>query len=264
MVGGCPVGDSIASTARSRCVNLAVMPETAGTLGLTAIEARVVGALLEKELTTPDAYPLTLKALIAACNQSSNRSPVVGYGKNEVENTVLALKAKGLARVVHPGSGERATRYRQVLDEAFGLSPADRALVCTLLLRGAQTAPELKARTERLHVFASAGEVEAGLQVLARRDPPLVARIDRRPGQKEDRWIQLLEVGAEERSAAVTPATAVATAPKAGRMEELEARITALEGRLASLVEALDGLVDVRRPTGGVSPETDEIGGPGD
>ncbi|HEV2809014.1 MAG TPA: YceH family protein [Acidimicrobiales bacterium] len=237
------------------------MPEAAGTLGLTAIEARVVGALLEKELTTPDAYPLTLKALIAACNQSSNRSPVVGYGNHEVENTVLALKAKGLARVVHPGSGERAMRYRQVVDEAYRLAPADRALVCTLLLRGAQTAPELKARTERLHAFASAGEVEAGLQALARRDPPLVARIDRRPGQKEDRWIQLLEVGAEERAAAVTPAAVGTTAPKAGRMDELEARVAALETRLASLVEALDGLVDVPRPTG-ASPEEIETGGP--
>ena len=209
------------------------MPEAAGTLGLTAIEARVVGALLEKELTTPDAYPLTLKALIAACNQSSNRSPVVGYGNHEVENTVLALKAKGLARVVHPGSGERSTRYRQVVDEAFGLAPADRALVCTLLLRGAQTAAELKARADRLHAFPSVGEVEAGLQALARRDPPLVARIDRRPGQKEDRWIQLLEVGAEDRAAAVAPAAVGTTAPKAGRMEELEARVAALETRVA-------------------------------
>ncbi|HEV2809221.1 MAG TPA: YceH family protein [Acidimicrobiales bacterium] len=236
------------------------MPEAAGTLGLTAIEARVVGALLEKELTTPDAYPLTLKALIAACNQSSNRAPVVSYGNHEVENTVLALKAKGLARVVHPGSGERATRYRQVVDEAFGLAAADRALMCSLLLRGAQTARELKARSERLHAFASTDEVEAGLQALARRDPPLVARINRRPGQKEDRWIQLLEVGAEERAAAVTPAAVGTTAPTAGRMEELEARVAALETRLASLVEALDGLVAVRRPTEGASPEGEEIG----
>ena len=224
------------------------MPEAAGTLGLTAIEARVVGALLEKELTTPDAYPLTLKALIAACNQSSNRSPVVVYRNYEVENTVLALKAKGLARVVHPGSGERATRYRQVVDEALGLAPADRALVCALLLRGAQTAPELKARTERLHAFPSSGEVEAGLQALARRDPPLVARVDRRPGQKEDRWIQLLEVGAEERTAAVAPAGVGTTVPKGSRMDELEARVAALETCVASLVEALDGQVGLPRP----------------
>lgn len=237
------------------------MAEAAGALGLTAIEARVVGALLEKELTTPDAYPLTLKALIAACNQSSNRSPVVSYGNHEVENTVLALKAKGLARVVHPGSGERATRYRQVVDEAFDLGPADRALVCTLLLRGAQTAAELKARTERLHPFPSAGEVEARLQALAQREPPLVARIERRAGQKEDRWIQLLEVGAEDRAAAVTPAAVATTAPK-GRMEQLEARVAALEDGLASMGEALDGLVDARRAPGGSSPEGEEIGGP--
>ncbi|HEV2809245.1 MAG TPA: DUF480 domain-containing protein [Acidimicrobiales bacterium] len=198
---------------------------------------------------------------MAACNQSSNRSPVVVYETYEVENTVLALKAKGLARVVHPGSGERSTRYRQVVDEAFGLAPADRALVCTLLLRGAQTAPELKARSERLHAFASAGEVEAGLQALARRDPPLAARIARRPGQKEDRWIQLLEVDAEERAATVIPGAPGTTVPKADRMDDLEARVCALETHLASLVEALDGLVDVRRPAGEASPEGEDIGG---
>src|ERR1700716_1969117 len=112
---------------------------------------------MEKQLTTPDAYPLTLKALTVACNQTSSRDPIVRYEPNLVETTSLALKAKGLARVVHPGSGERATKYRQVADDVLHIGPPERALMCVLLLRGAQTVAELKARTERLHAFASLG-----------------------------------------------------------------------------------------------------------
>ena len=116
---------------------------------LDAVEARVLGALVEKEITTPEYYPLTLNALVNACNQKSNRDPVVQYEPSLVETATLALKAKGLARVVHPGSGERATKYRQVADEALGLERADRALLSVLLLRGAQTAAELKSRSEK-------------------------------------------------------------------------------------------------------------------
>jgi uncharacterized protein YceH (UPF0502 family) len=154
-------------------------------LNLTAAEARVLGALLEKELTTPDSYPLTLNALTAACNQTSNRDPVVRYESQLVETTMLVLKGKGLARVVHPGSGERATKYRQVADEALKLEPGDLAVVCLLLLRGPQTVAELKARTERMHRFAS-GEIESVLDALTHRERGLVARVDRLPGQKED------------------------------------------------------------------------------
>lgn len=207
---------------------------------LTAAQARVVGALLEKQLTTPDTYPLTLNALVSACNQSSNRDPVVTFTPQEVETTVLALKAKGLARVVHPGAGERSTRYRQVLDEALSLSPAERAVLCVLLLRGPQTVAELRTRTERLHGFASAGKVDATLAGLAAREPALVSRLERQAGQKEPRWLQLLEAGAEERAAA---ASASSSAPlpgrSAGRVEELEARVAALEERLASLEREL-------------------------
>lgn len=210
-------------------------------LPLTSTEARVLGALLEKQLTTPDAYPLTLNALTMACNQSSNREPVVRYEPYQVETTVLVLKTRGLARVVHPGSGERATKYRQVADERLGLDPPERALVCALLLRGAQTVAELRTRTERLHPFASPGAVEATLDALARRDPPLVARVERRAGQKEERWIQLLEVGAEDRAAAPVGAAVVTARPGAstGRLDELEARIATLEARLDELVRSL-------------------------
>jgi hypothetical protein len=223
------------------------MAEAASALELNSIEARVLGALLEKQLTTPDVYPLTLKALTTACNQSSNRDPVTDFTSREVEATVLALKAKGFARVVHPGSGERATKYRQVADEALGLDPAERAVVCTLLLRGAQTVAELKARTERLHPFPSAGEVDVTLRALAEREPALAVRLERAAGQKEARWLQLLERDPEGRaSAAASPAPRVApTGGAAGRIEELEARLSAVEARLAGLVEALGDLVEL-------------------
>lgn len=207
---------------------------------LTSPQARVLGALLEKELTTPDAYPLSLKALTTACNQTSNRDPVVAYQPREVETTVLALKAKGLARVVHPGSGERATKYRQVLDEVLRLTAADRALLSVLFLRGAQTVPELRARTERLHPFASPGGIEAALDALAERDPPLVARIDRASGQREDRWLQLLEAGAEARAAAPPRSTSITPRERGdGQRADLEERVSALESKLAELLEAL-------------------------
>jgi uncharacterized protein len=206
---------------------------------LTAAQARVVGALLEKQLTTPDAYPMTLNAVTTACNQTSNRDPVVQYTPQEVETTILALKAKGLARVVHPGSGERATKYRQVLDEVLELDVPDRALLAVLLLRGPQTVAELRTRTERLHPFASPSELEAALDALARREPPLVARMERLAGQKEARWVALLEPGAAERATTMAPPPAAAASPRTSRVDELEARVAALEDRLAELERAL-------------------------
>ena len=216
-------------------------------LDLTAPQARVLGCLIEKQLTTPDAYPLTLKALTAACNQTTNRDPVVQYDPQLVETTTLALKGKGLARVVHPGSGERATRYRQVADEALGLDPAERGLLCLLLVRGAQTVVELRTRSERLHPFSSPSEVEAVLERMATGERPLVAKVERQPGQKEHRWIQLLEVDAERR-AAWTPNSSVAASSRGGRVEELEVRVEQLERRLVQLESALDGLIELPEP----------------
>jgi uncharacterized protein YceH (UPF0502 family) len=206
---------------------------------LTAAQARVVGSLLEKQLTTPDAYPMTLNAVTTACNQTSNRDPVVQWSPQEVETTLLALKAKGLARLVHPGSGERATKYRQVLDEVLELDVPDRALLAVLLLRGPQTLAELRTRTERLHPFASPSEVEAALEALARRNPPLVGRVGRVAGQKEGRWTALLEPGAAERAATEPPPSEAPGSSRTGRVDELEARVAALEDRLAQLERAL-------------------------
>ena len=147
-------------------------------------QTRVLGSLLEKQATTPDAYPLTLKALTSACNQTSSRDPVVDFTSQLVETTCQALKGVGLLRIVHPASGERATRYRQVADEALGLDPADKAVLAALLLRGAQTAQELRTRTERMHPFSSPDQVETVLSSLAERDRPLTRLLERQPGQR--------------------------------------------------------------------------------
>jgi uncharacterized protein YceH (UPF0502 family) len=202
--------------------------------------------LLEKQLTTPDSYPLTLNALTNGCNQTSNREPVAQYEPFQVETAALALKLKGLVRVVHPGSGERATKYRQVADEALGLTPPERALLSALLVRRTpQTVSELKTRSERLHPFGSTGEVEATLEALAARTPPLVAAVERRAGQKEGRWLQLLEADADGRAATSVPATVTGSARGGSRVDELEERIAALEARVAELVLALSGLVEL-------------------
>jgi uncharacterized protein YceH (UPF0502 family) len=209
---------------------------------LTAVQARVLGALTEKLLTTPQYYPLTLHALVAACNQTSNRAPVTSYTAHEVQDALDELKAAGLARLVHPSHGERSTKYRQVLDEVLGLDAAERALLCALLLRGAQTTAELRARTERLHEFRSTTEVEDVLERLAARAEPLVARTARQPGQKEARWAQLLgpsDAVVDERFAARDDGTA-----DDGRAD-LAARVGLLEDEVARLRAELDALRDL-------------------
>ncbi len=209
---------------------------------LTAPQARVLGCLIEKRATTPETYPLTLKALVTACNQSSSRFPVVEYDAQLVETTALALKSKGLVRVVHPAHGERATRYRHVVDEALGLDEAELAVIGVLLLRGAQTVAELRTRTERLHAFAGPGEVEAVLGSLAARSTPMVAHLERQVGQKESRWLQMLEADPEGRAAAI-PSSGGAAARSArvdvDRVEQLEGRVAALEALVARLLDEL-------------------------
>lgn len=210
-------------------------------LELTAPQARVLGCLMEKQATTPDAYPMTLKALTTACNQTSSRNPVVAYEPTLVEATIHALKGKGLARIVHPARGERSTKYRHVADEALELDDAARAVVAVLLLRGAQTVNELKSRTDRLHHFATPAEVTSTLEQLRDGARPMVGRVPRGPGQKEERWIQLLEGDVDARAAASTEAS---PAPRSARSSELADRVERLEGQLAALVEALGDLLD--------------------
>jgi uncharacterized protein YceH (UPF0502 family) len=159
---------------------------------LTPVEVRVLGCLVEKELTTPQAYPLTLNSLRLACNQSTNRDPVVDYGDGVVEAALGTLREGGLTRIVYSRTN-RAAKYRHVLDEAWGLDVPQRAVLAVLGLRGPQTLGELKVRTERMHPFADLGEVEAVLERLAAAEPePLAVRLERRPGQKDARYLALL------------------------------------------------------------------------
>jgi uncharacterized protein len=163
---------------------------------LTSQEGRVLGCLVEKQLTTPQLYPLTEKALIAACNQTTNRDPVVVYDVSTVRITSRSLREKGLLRMVHR-TGERSDKHQQMLDSAMALSPGQVTVLAVLLLRGPQTLAELRARSERMYPFDTVAQVQEALDALTDRDDPLVARLERQPGRKESRYGQLL-VDAEQ------------------------------------------------------------------
>jgi uncharacterized protein len=153
------------------------------------VEIRVLGCLIEKQRTTPDAYPLSLNALRLACNQATNRDPVVDYDEATIRGALDSLTRRGWTRLAS-GPGSRAAKFRHLFDEALGLGEAEISLLSVLMLRGPQTAAELKQRSERLHQFADREETERVLSALAERE--LVERLPRRPGQKEERWAQLL------------------------------------------------------------------------
>lgn len=154
-------------------------------------QVRVLGALIEKQVTTPDYYPLTLNALVQACNQITNRDPVVSYDERTVARALESLREKNLAYVFY-GSDSRVPKYKHVATEVLKLSPPELAVTCVLLLRGPQTPGEIRGRTGRLHNFSSLQEVEATLEQLAGRDEPLVVRLPRQPGRKEARYAHLL------------------------------------------------------------------------
>src|SRR5688572_10947251 len=206
---------------------------------LTTEELRVVACLVEKQLTTPDSYPLTENAVVAACNQLSNRNPVVAYDNNIVRVTLTALRQRGLARVVHT-PGARVPKHRHIIDEALGLSKAEVSLLTVMALRGPQTVGELRTRTERMHDF-SLSEVEETLEALAARAEPLVVRLERQPGQKEARYAQLL--GGPVDAAAGTPSTAAAYGRPAGAAEA-----TGAQAAPATSVDAAAGWAEEERP----------------
>ena len=160
------------------------------------VEIRVLGCLIEKQRTTPDAYPLSLNALRLACNQATNRDPVVEYEESTIRPALDSLARRGWARLAS-GRGSRAAKFRHLFDEALGLGEAEISLLAVLMLRGPQTPGELKQRSERLWRFAGLDEIESVLSALAERE--LVTRLPRRPGQKEERYAQVL--GAPPRSA---------------------------------------------------------------
>lgn len=153
---------------------------------------RVLGVMLEKERAVPGSYPMTLKAVVSGCNQTSGRDPITDLTEAEVSRTLDELRALGHTRVIHASHGARVVKYRQVLDERLALEDDARALLTVLMLRGAQTPGELRARSERLHHFETAADVESALDGLARGDVPRVVELERRAGQKERRWMHLL------------------------------------------------------------------------
>jgi uncharacterized protein YceH (UPF0502 family) len=170
-------------------------------MDLTAPETRVLGCLLEKQRTTPDAYPLSLNALRLACNQSTNRDPVVDYDEATIRDALHRLERRRFVRLAS-GAGSRAAKYRHLLAEALPLDRGEQAVIAVLMLRGAQTPGELKQRAERMHAFADLAGVHDTLERLIDRE--LVTRRDRRPGQKEERYAQLLQ-GEEEASTGASP-----------------------------------------------------------
>lgn len=212
---------------------------------LDPIEQRVVGSLLEKERTVPDTYPMTLNGLRTACNQSSGRDPVMALDEREVQVALDALRAAGLTRVLHPSHGARQPKYRQVVDEVLHLDGGERAVITLLLLRGPQTPGELRSRSERLHAFADLGEVEAALLALADREVPLVAELERRPGQKEGRWIHLL--GPVDLASTQGPEPSTAAPTTGAELAALRAELARVQSELAaatSEIHRLSALLD--------------------
>src|SRR5919204_1408570 len=206
---------------------------------LNETEVRVVGSLAEKQVTTPDYYPLTLNALVHACNQISNREPVVNYDERTVAEAVESLRAKNLVYIFY-GAESRVPKYKHMLREVFALSPQELAALCVLMLRGPQTIGEVRGRTGRLHEFADLAEVEATLDHLARREEPLVARLPRRAGQKDARYAHLLAGAppAEAGDEGAAPAHARETAGE--RVARLEAEVASLRGEVAELRRQLE------------------------
>jgi uncharacterized protein YceH (UPF0502 family) len=185
---------------------------------LSANACRALGGLLEKQRTVPATYPLTAAALLAACNQTTGRDPVLVLDEGALDAAIDELRTAGAVRVVHPSHGARTVKYRQVADELLGLDGPGHAVMALLLLRGPQTSGELRARSDRLHEFASADELDGTLARLAEHEPPLVARLDRQPGQKEPRWTHLLAAAPTPTAAPapVLPAELIELAPFVG------------------------------------------------
>jgi uncharacterized protein YceH (UPF0502 family) len=244
----------------------------AGTARLSAAEIRVLGCLLEKQRTTPDAYPLSLNALRLACNQSTNRDPVVDYDDALLRDALHRLERRGLARLAS-GAGSRAAKYRHLLAERLPMDSAEQAVMCVLMLRGAQTPGELKQRAERMHSFGDLAEVHDTLARLIERE--IAVRLTRRPGHKEERYAQLLQQESQAqdlersaRAAASSPALASAAGANGAfvaeppvreaspggedaavrALQELSARVGRLERELADLRATVDPPSSVPAP----------------
>jgi len=208
---------------------------------LSPVEARVLGALIEKEATTPEYYPLSLNALVNACNQKNNREPVMQLDENEVRQALNQLRDQNLAAAVHDS---RVTKYEHRVQEVFNFTRGETAVLCVLLLRGAQTPGELRGRTERMHRFEELDDVLSVLQRLAQRDPALVAALPRQPGSREIRYTHLLSGEPDLTELAAGHETSASTLRPSDRerLDQLEAEVIALREQVAELKAKIDAL----------------------
>ncbi|MCY7302065.1 MAG: YceH family protein [Thermoleophilia bacterium] len=196
------------------------------------VEIRVLGCLIEKQRTTPDTYPLTLNSLRLACNQATNREPVVEYDEETIRDALQRLWRREWARLAS-GQGSRSVKYRQLVEDTLGLAGDEISILCVLMLRGPQTPGELKQRSDRLHPFGELADVEETLGRLISRD--FVARLERRPGQKEERYAQLLGGEVDDTVEPVAPRPVLARDPLEERVAALEAEVAALRAALTDL-----------------------------
>lgn len=211
---------------------------------LTAAQARVLGALVEKEITTAEYYPLSLNALVNACNQRSNREPVMNLDEVNVRQALHGLEDMRLAGPARSAGGGRVAKYEHWLGEAFNFTRAEVALLCVLLLRGPQTPGELRGRTERLHRFDEIGDVIGGLQKLMEREPPLAAVLPRQPGTKESRYAHLLSGPVETIAVPYLQDAPNSEASASNeRMDRLEAEVSELRQQMAELRQKIDILL---------------------
>lgn len=207
---------------------------------LTEIETRVLGSLIEKDITTPDYYPLSLNALVNACNQKNNRDPVMTLDESAVREALSTLQEKRLAGPAG-GADSRVTKYEHRLQEVFNFDRRETAVLCVLLLRGPQTPGELRSRTDRMYHFEALEDVVSTLDRLAHREPPLAAILPRQPGTKESRYMHLFSGEAPQQvyvERAPTPAT-TGGIPTADRIATLEAEVTALRAELTEVQQQL-------------------------
>jgi uncharacterized protein len=201
-----------------------------------AVEIRVVGCLIEKQRTTPDVYPLTLNALRLACNQSTNRDPVVDYDENTIRSAIERLVQRKWATLAS-WSNRRSMKYRQTVDSALNLSDPEISVLTVLMLRGPQTPGELKTRTERLHSFADMDDLGATLDRLIERD--LAARLDRRPGQREERYRHLLSEEAEQPAPGISAPSQETISSDDDRIQRIERQLGELRSEIQALREEL-------------------------
>jgi hypothetical protein len=209
-------------------------------LSLTENEVRVLGSLIEKDITTPEYYPLSLNALVNACNQKSNRDPVMQLAEDDVRNALVALQERRMAGPAG-GADSRVTKYEHRLQEVFNFTRPEIAVLCVLLLRGPQTPGELRGRTERMHHFEALDDVQSALQKLVQRDPPLVKVLPRQPGTKESRWVHLMAGDVAVPELHQPAATTVdRTSGDAERLTQLEEEVAALRREVGGIKDQLE------------------------